>query len=169
MLALTKWLSKVSDGNDNVAVYVLISLFEATSPLEDDDGSPEVARAFSDPHLFVAVSSALNSRWQNADLHSAMLLQYSLFHLEVRSRDTHVRGEVSVIEDEVGASLKKAISAGAFQAITRISFDPGIRDIVPSDPSSPSVRITQYCLDVLPTLMRLMSGPSCLLNFECTC
>ena len=111
MLALTKWLSKVSGVNDNVAVYVLISLLEATSPLEDEDGS-------SDPHLFVVVSSALNSHWQNADLHSAMLLQYSLFHLEVRSRDTHVRGEVSVIEDEVGASLKKAISAGAFQAIT---------------------------------------------------
>ena len=72
-------------------------------------------------------SARLNSRWQNADLRSAMLLQYSLFHLEVRSRDTHVRGEVSVIEDEVGASLKKAISAGAFQAITRIilrSRDP---------------------------------------------
>ena len=127
VLALIKWLSNVADRNDNVAVYVLISLFDATSPPENEEDDTEVSRVFSDPQLFVAFSSTLNSRWQHADLHSAVLLQYSLFHLEVRSRDTHVRGEVSVIEDEVGASLKKAISAGAFQALSRIilrSRDP---------------------------------------------
>lgn len=121
-------MSKLTNGNDNLGVYILISLFETTSPPDDEeDEDTEVSPIFSDPQLFVAVNSALNARWQNTDLHSAMLLQYSLFHLEVRSRDTHVRGEVSVIEDEVGASLKKAISAGAFQGLGRIilrSRDP---------------------------------------------
>lgn len=99
-------------------MYVLTSLFEATSPPEDDENEvAEVAPVFCNLQLFVAVSSALNSHWQNADLHSAILLQYSLFHLEVRSRDVHVCGEVSVIEDEVGASFKKAIRVGAFQAL----------------------------------------------------
>jgi len=33
-----------------------------------------------------------------------------------------------------------------FRLSLELSFDPGTRDIVPSDPSFPSARITQYCL-----------------------
>lgn len=127
VLNLVKWLSKATGSTDSLSVYILVSVFQALSPVSDEEDEEDVPAVFKDPQLFVNLSSTLNPTWSNADLRSAMLLQYSLFHLEIRSRDEHVRGEVSVIEDEVGASLKKAIHAGAFQALSRIilrSRDP---------------------------------------------
>ncbi|KAF8305838.1 hypothetical protein DL93DRAFT_2120780 [Clavulina sp. PMI_390] len=121
LTSLVRWLSKVPPANDSLSVYILTTVMEAMTPNEnEDEDDNEVPAAFSDPKVFVDLSSMLNPSWANADIRSVMLLQYSLFHLEFRSQDIHVRGDVSVIEDEVGASLKKAVNEGAFQALSRV-------------------------------------------------
>jgi len=118
MLALTKRLSKFSDGNNSVAVYVLISLLRppVRSKMKMDLLK---LHGFSLIPIYSWPSARLSTRIGKMPISIRRCCFNTLCFTWRSGAETHMYVEVSVIEDEVGASLKKAISAGAFQAIAR--------------------------------------------------
>ncbi|KAF8331849.1 nucleoporin Nup186/Nup192/Nup205 [Cantharellus anzutake] len=114
---LVKWLSSVKDYSQGIVFYVFACVLVTINPSStDEDGA--LSDIYTNSSLFVNVHTALNaSSWELPHLRASLLLQWSLFVLEVRGRDPNLLGDYVVVEDEVGTIAKEAIRGGAFQAL----------------------------------------------------